>query len=228
MLILMVLITIIYTSPTQLSNITWEDATRVSHLAEGTGTKLIIYWSGGNWSESPTQGNIRWQRVGSHSGRSHCQASDQTRHTKDWVRLTLGTVWRKMGVSSVVANLLRDLYKEQEAAVKSREQPHWFTIRKGVQQDCLVSSMCFYFYSEDVMRRSVDEFCWIVVNIGCLWMNSLRFADDIMLISRSPAGLQILLDEADRVSRIPVGNQLMQDEGYGSYEDEGEGYGQSS
>jgi len=49
-----------------------------------------------------------------------------------------------------------------------------------------------------------------------------------MLISRSPAGLQILLDEADRVSRIPVGNQLMQDEGYGSYEDEGEGYDQSS
>lgn len=50
------------------------------------------------------------------------------------------------------------------------------TIKKGVRQGCLVSPMCFNFYSE-VILQSVNELCWVGVKISGVRMNNLRFAD---------------------------------------------------
>lgn len=79
-------------------------------------------------------------------------------------------------------NLLRDLYKGQERAVKVvNNLTDWFSTKKGVWQGCLVSSMCF-------QLLLLDEFCWVGVNIS-LRMNSQRFADandNINIISWAP------------------------------------------
>jgi hypothetical protein len=123
------------------------------------------------------------------------KAFDSVTHSKLW------GILRKMGVSGTVVNLLKNLYKGQEATVRVENHlTDWFTIKKGLRQGCLVSPMCFNFYSEEVMRRAADELSWIGISVSGREVNNLRFADDIVLIATSPERLQRLLDEVDRIS----------------------------
>jgi len=68
----------------------------------------------------------------------------------------------------------------------------------GVRQGCAILPVSFY--SGEVMKRSAHELAWIGVNISGRWLNNLRFADDIALIATSPATMQRLLEETDRLS----------------------------
>jgi len=80
------------------------------------------------------------------------KAFDSVRHS------TLWNVLRKLGVNGRVVDLLSNLYNRQEAAVRVEDElTEWFSILKGVRQGCLVSPMCFNFYSKAVMRQSVDD-----------------------------------------------------------------------
>ncbi|CAH1258963.1 Hypp2117 [Branchiostoma lanceolatum] len=106
-----------------------------------------------------------------------------------------------MGVSRHLVQLLSNLYRDQQAAVRVEEDlTEWFEVKKGVRQGCLLSPMCFNFYSEAVMRESVEEQPTIGVNISGRNINNLRFADDIALIATSPEGLHELLDSTDSTS----------------------------
>ncbi|CAH1268742.1 Hypp3973 [Branchiostoma lanceolatum] len=106
-----------------------------------------------------------------------------------------------MGVSNYIVNSLRQLYRHQQAAVGVEDElSDWFEVTKGVRQGCLVSPICFNFYSEAVMRESAGELSWIGVNISGRTINNLRFADDIGLIATSPERLQELLDLVNTVS----------------------------
>ena len=123
------------------------------------------------------------------------KAFDSVRHSKLWAVLT------GMGVSSSIVNILRKLYSGQQAAVRVEgELTEWFSIKKGVRQGCLMSPMLFNFYSEEVMRQAVDELTGTGITISGQVFNNLRYADDIVLIATSPAGLQSLLNEVDKVS----------------------------
>ncbi|CAH1239173.1 Hypp5747 [Branchiostoma lanceolatum] len=123
------------------------------------------------------------------------KAFDSVRHQ------TLWTVMETMGVSRHMVQLLRNLYRDQQAAVRVEEDlTEWFGVKKGVGQGCLLSPMCFNFYSEAVMRESVEEQPTIGVIVSGRNINNLRFADDIALIATSPEGLQKLLDSTDSTS----------------------------
>lgn len=123
------------------------------------------------------------------------KAFDSVRHQ------TLWKVMETMGVSRHLVQLLSNLYRDQQAAVRVEEDlTEWFEVKKGVRQGCLLSPMCFNFYSEAVMRESVEEQPTIGVNVSGRNINNLRFADDIALIATSPEGLQELLDSTDSTS----------------------------
>ena len=63
-----------------------------------------------------------------------------------------------MGVSGQLISPLRKLYQSQEAAVRVENKlSEWFKIKKGVRQGSPVSPVCFRFYLEEAMRRTVDE-----------------------------------------------------------------------
>ncbi|KAI8516417.1 hypothetical protein Bbelb_049980 [Branchiostoma belcheri] len=107
-----------------------------------------------------------------------------------------------MGVSGHLVKLLHNLYRDRQAAVRVEDDlTDWFDVKKGVRQGCLPSPMCFNFYSEAVMRESVEEHPTIEVNISGRVINNLRFADDIALIATTPEDLQVLLDSTDSTSR---------------------------
>ena len=64
-----------------------------------------------------------------------------------------------MGIPEHLTYLLRNLYADQEAAVRTgHETTHWFQIRKGVCQGYILSLCVFSLYAEYMMRNAgLDE-----------------------------------------------------------------------
>ena len=64
-----------------------------------------------------------------------------------------------MGIPDHLTCLLRNLYADQEATVRTgRGTTDWFQIWKGVHQGCILSPCLFNLYAEYVMRNAgLDE-----------------------------------------------------------------------
>ena len=60
-----------------------------------------------------------------------------------------------MGIPDHLICLLRNLYADQEATVRTGHgTTDWFQIGKGVRQGCILSSGLFNFYAEYIMRNA--------------------------------------------------------------------------
>ena len=60
-----------------------------------------------------------------------------------------------MGIPDHLTCLLRNLYADQEATVRTGHGTmNWFQIGKGVRQDCILSPCLFKLYSEYIMRNA--------------------------------------------------------------------------
>ena len=62
---------------------------------------------------------------------------------------------KDMGIPGDLTCLLRNLYADQKATVRSGHgTTDWFNIGKGGQQDCILSPCLFNFYAEYIMRKA--------------------------------------------------------------------------
>ena len=63
-----------------------------------------------------------------------------------------------MGIPDHLTCLLRSLYEDQEAIVRTGHgTTDWFQIGKGVHQGCILSPCLFNLYEEYIMRNSGRE-----------------------------------------------------------------------
>ena len=63
-----------------------------------------------------------------------------------------------MGIPDHLTCLLRNLYADQEATVRTRPgTTDWFQIGKGVRQSCILSHYLFNLYAEYIMRNAELE-----------------------------------------------------------------------
>ena len=87
-----------------------------------------------------------------------------------------------MGISDHLTYLLRNLYADQEATVRTGHgTTDWFQIGKGVRQGCILSPCLFNFYAEYIMRNAVLEETQAGIKIARRNINNLRYADDTTL-----------------------------------------------
>jgi len=91
----------------------------------------------------------------------YAKAFDCVHHNKLWKTL------QEMGISDHLTCLLRKLYADQEATVRTGHgTTGWFKMEKGVQWGCILSPCLFYLYA-----------CYNMLNAG--WMKQkleLRFS----------------------------------------------------
>ena len=60
-----------------------------------------------------------------------------------------------MGIPDHLTCLLRNLYADQEATVRTGHgTTDWFQIGKGVRQGCILSPCLFNLYAEHIMRNA--------------------------------------------------------------------------
>ena len=100
---------------------------------------------------------------------------------------------------------MRNLYKVQEATVRTGQGTDWFQIGKGVRQGCILSPCLFNLYAEYIIRNAgLDEAqAGIKRNISGRNINNLRYADDTTLMAESEEELKSLLmkmkEESEKV-----------------------------
>ena len=68
-------------------------------------------------------------------------------------------IFKEMGIPGHLTYLLRNMYADQEAAVRTGHgTTDWFQIGKGVRQHCILSPCLFNSYAEYIMRNAgLDE-----------------------------------------------------------------------
>ena len=99
-----------------------------------------------------------------------------------------------MGISDHLTCLLRNLYTDQEATVRTEHGTmDWFKIGKGVHQGCILSPCLFNLYAEYIMRNPGLEEAQAGIKIVGKNINNLRYADDTTLIAENEEELKSLL-----------------------------------
>ena len=116
----------------------------------------------------------------------YAKAFDYVDHNKLW------KILKEMGIPDHLTCLLRNLYADQEATVRTGQgTTDWFQIRKGVCQGSILSPCLFNFYAEYIMRNAGLEESQAGIKISRKNINNLRYADDITLIAESEEELRV-------------------------------------
>ena len=99
-----------------------------------------------------------------------------------------------MGIPDHLTCLLRNLYADQEATVRTGHgTTDWFQIRKTVRQGCILSPCLFNLYAEYIMRNAGLEEAQAGIKIAGRNINNLRYADYTILMAESEEELKSLL-----------------------------------
>ena len=119
-------------------------------------------------------------------------------HNKLW------KILKKIGIPDHLTCLLRNLYADQEATVRTGHGTmDWFKIWKGVQQGCILSPCLFNLYAECIMRKARLDGAQIGMKIARRNINNLRYTDNTTLMAESKEELKILLmkvkEESEKV-----------------------------
>ena len=128
----------------------------------------------------------------------YAKAFDCVDHNKLW------KILQEMGIPDHLSCLLRNLYADQEATVRTGHgTADWFQIGKGVCQGCILSPCLFNFYAEYIMRNAGLEEAQTGIKIARRNLDNLRYADDTTLMAESEEELRSLLmkvkEESEKV-----------------------------
>ena len=109
-----------------------------------------------------------------------------------------------MGIPEHLICLLRNLYADQEATVRTGHRTtDWFQIGKGVRQGCILSPCLFNLYAEYIMRNAGLEEAQAGIKIAGRNINNLRYANDTTVMAESEERLKSLLmkvkEESEKV-----------------------------
>ena len=103
-----------------------------------------------------------------------------------------------MGIPDHLTCLLRKLYADQEAAVRTGPGTmDWFKIEKGVHQGCILSPCLFNICVEYIMQNARLDEAQAVIKIAGRNTNDLRYAGDTTLMAESRETKEPL-DEGER------------------------------
>ena len=101
-------------------------------------------------------------------------------HNKLW------KILKEMGISDHLTCLLRNLYADQEATVRTgHATTDWLPIGKGVRQGCILSPCLFNLYAEYIMRNTGLEEGQAGIKIAGRNINNFSYADDTTLMAES-------------------------------------------
>ena len=125
----------------------------------------------------------------------YAKAFDCVDHNNLW------KILKVVGIPDHLTCLLRNLYADQEATVRTRHGTmDWFQIGKGVRQGCILSLCLFSLYAEYIGNAGVDE-AQAGIKIVKRNINNLRYADDTTLMEESEEELKSLLMKVKEESK---------------------------
>ena len=98
-----------------------------------------------------------------------------------------------MRIPDYLTYLLRNLYADQEATVRTRHGTlDWFQIGKRVRQGCILSPCLFNLYAQYIMQNAGLDEAQTRIKIAGRNIN-LRYADDTTLMAESEELKRLLM-----------------------------------
>ena len=108
-------------------------------------------------------------------------------HNRLWKNL------KEMGIPDHLTCLLRNLYADQEATVRTGHgKIDWFQIGKGVRQGCILSPCLFNLHADYIIQNTKLDEAQDGIKIAKRNINNLRYADDTTLMAESEEELKSL------------------------------------
>ena len=115
----------------------------------------------------------------------YSKAFDCVDHNKLW------KILKETGIPDHLTCLLRNLYADQEATVRTGQgTTDWFQIGKGVHQGYILSPCLFNFSAVYIMRNARLEEAQAGIKIAGRNINNLRYADDSIFMAESEEELK--------------------------------------
>ena len=109
-----------------------------------------------------------------------CQSLDCVDHNKLW------KILQEMGIPDHLTCLLRNLYADQEATIRTRHGTmDWFQLGKGVCQIYILSPCLFNFYAEYIVGNTRLDEAQAGIKIAGRNINLLRDADDTTIVAKN-------------------------------------------
>ena len=112
---------------------------------------------------------------------------------KGFDRVVRAELWKCLAERGIFGELLRaiqSLYICSQAAVRTTErETHWFEVKCGLRQGCVLSPLLFVIFMDNIMKQANQE------------ENSLEemmFADDLVLIADDQIRLQEMVSNLDQ------------------------------
>ena len=100
-----------------------------------------------------------------------------------WITTNCGKFLKEMGIPDHLTCLMRNLYADQEATVRTGYgTTDWFQIGKGVRQGCILSPCLFNLYTEYIMKNARLDEEQAGIKISGRNISNLRYSDDTTLI----------------------------------------------
>ena len=100
---------------------------------------------------------------------------------------------RDIGINGRFFNIIRSIYTNDSACVKiDQECTEHFTINQGVRQGCILSPLLFNIFMAGLAKK-LNSLNKNMLEIGEMGINSLFWADDIVLLAESEGNLNELL-----------------------------------
>ena len=118
-------------------------------------------------------------------------------HNKLW------KILQEMWIPDHLAGLLRNLYADQEATVRSRHgTTDWFQIGKGVHRGFILSLCLFNTYAEYIMWNAKLDEAQAGIKIAWKNINNLRYADDTTLMAKSEELKSLLMKVKEESEKV--------------------------
>ena len=101
-----------------------------------------------------------------------------------WITINCGKFWKRWEYQSTWTWLLRSLYADQEATVRTGHgKTDQFQIGKGVHQGYILSPCLFNLYAKYIMWNAWLDEAHAGIKIARRNLNNLRYADDTTLMA---------------------------------------------
>ena len=96
--------------------------------------------------------------------------------------------------------IIRELYKQQTAFIKIKENKRKASIRKGVRKGCKLPPLVFNIYTEQAINNC-KEYC-TGVKVNGVRIQMVRFADGTVIIAQDEMNLKRTLESLDGISKV--------------------------
>ena len=140
--------------------------------------------------------NIVQKRCHKNGGKLFCSFIDFSKAFDTVPRDLLFKKLQRHGVNGRFFNIIKSIYTNDQACVKTGSQcTKPFDINQGVRQGCVLSPLLFNIFLAD-LAKDLDEMD-DKIEIGAHSLNSIFWADDILMFAKDKDTLQIMLSKLE-------------------------------